>query len=131
MEKWRSACCATLAMTHRNSVRLLAVAGLFLANSIAPLQADSVSTGDLGNNVVELGGSYSWSPTISAPSVSLPATLEVVYGNWNDPAVTVHAYVNGTEVGTFLSDVGYITPGPSSNSFNITGVQSQRLARWP
>jgi hypothetical protein len=109
-------------MTHRKSVRLLAVAGLFLVNSIVPLQADSVSTGDLGYNVVTLGGAYSWSPTIPAPSATLAATLEVVHGLWNDPGVTVHAYVNGTEVGTFLSDVGYIFPGPSSNSFNITGL---------
>ena len=109
-------------MTYLKSVTLLAAVGLLFLNSGAPVQADSVSTGDLGYNVVTFGGAYSWTPTISAPSAILPATLDVVYGGWNDPAVTIHAYVNGTEVGTVLSDVPYISPGPSSNSFNITGL---------
>lgn len=108
-------------MTNLKSIRLLAAAGLLL-NTAGFCSADSVSTGDLGENVVEFGGAYSWSPSITAPSVIQPATLSVVYGLWNDPAVTVHAYVNGTEVGTFLTDIPYLFPGPSSNSFDITGL---------
>ncbi len=87
-----------------------------------PARATTVSTGDLGNNVITAAGSYTWSPTISAPTNTLPATLEVIYGLWNDPGVLVYAYVNGTEVGSFLVNAGYFDPGPSSNSFNVSGL---------
>jgi len=110
-------------MIHYKTLGMLAAAGLLFFNSGPSTRAaDSVSTGDLGENVVANAGAYSWSPTISAPSVVLPATLDVIYGLWEDPAVTIHAYVNGTEVGTVLGDVGYGFPGPSSNSFDITGL---------
>jgi hypothetical protein len=110
-------------MIHNKTVGLLAAVGLLFFNSGPPIHAaDSISTGDLGENVITSAGAYTWSPTIIAPSVVLPATLDVIYGLWEDPAVTIHAFVNGTEVGAVLGDVGYGFPGPSSNSFDITGL---------
>ena len=93
-----------------------------IASLLLPARAATVSTGDLGYNVVAAAGSYTWSPTISATTTALPATLEVTYGLWNDPGVQVHAYINGTEVGSFFVNVPYIDLGPSSNSFNISGL---------
>jgi hypothetical protein len=105
-------------MTTSKSILLCAA----LASVLVRADAASVSTGDLGYNVVTASGSYTWSPTVSAPSNTLPATLEVVYGLWNDPGMVVHAFVNGTEAGSFLVNAGYLDPGPSSNSFNVSGL---------
>ena len=107
-----------VAMTTSKSVLICAA----LASLLVRADAASVSSGDLGYNVVTASGSYTWSPTLSAPSNTLPATLGVVYGLWNDPGLVVHAFVNGTDVGSFLVEAGYFDPGPSSNSFNISGL---------
>jgi hypothetical protein len=83
--------------------------------------AATVSSGDLGANVITAGGAYEWSPNVSSPTNELPATLSVTYGLWNDPGVTVHAFVNGTEVGTFDVTVGFFD-GPATSSFDIPGL---------
>ena len=83
--------------------------------------AASVATGDLGENVVTEGGAYVWSPAVGSLTNALPATLTVVYGLWNDPSVLVHAYVNGTEVGSFNVVGGYFD-APGTNSFSVESV---------
>lgn len=92
------------------------------AHLVLTANAASVSTGDLGANVVSAGGAYQWSPAVSSPSSGLPARLTVTYGLWNDPDVLLYAYVNGTEVGSFMVHDGYFFPGPSTNSFDIAGL---------
>jgi len=81
----------------------------------------SVTTGDMGENVIGSGSAYVWSPSVSSLTSSLPATLTVVYGLWNDPIMLVHAYVNGAEVGTFTPQAGYFD-APSTNVFDVTSA---------
>ena len=80
------------------------------------------SSGDLGFNVIPSGGTYESFPDLVTPSNAFPASLEVKYGVWNVPDTTVDVYFNGTLVGNFIADQGYINPGPEYASFDITGL---------
>jgi hypothetical protein len=84
-------------------------------------RAATVSTGDLGQNVITAAGVYEWSPTVTSLTNGLPATLAVTYGLWNDPFVTVHALVNGTEVGTILVDNPFLGSAATA-TFNFTNL---------
>jgi hypothetical protein len=95
------------------------------------MKAATVSTGDLGLNIINAGGAYEWSPTVTSPTNGLPAQLAVTYGLWNDPDTTVHAFVNGTEVGTFLVNNPFFN-GTATSTFDFTnllvdGVNTVRL----
>ena len=81
----------------------------------------TVSTGDLGENVITAAGAYTWSPTVTSLTNGLPATLAVTYGLWNDPPMTVHAYVNDTEVGSFLVNNPFCCE-PATATFNFTNL---------
>lgn len=100
---------------------------LFLCMSINSVNAvaDTVSTGDLGNNVIAGGGLYEvflGFPPFDLPSNSLPSHIDVKYGLWNSPDVDVSVFFNDTNVGNFIADHGYIDPGPEFISFDITGL---------
>src|SRR5687767_11636399 len=84
-------------------------------------KAATVSTGDLGQNVITAAGAYEWSPTVTSLTNSLPATLSVTYGLWNEPFTTVHALVNGTEVGTILVDNPFFGSAATA-TFNFTNL---------
>jgi hypothetical protein len=95
--------------------------GLLSLLTTAAIHAATVSTGDLGLNIISAAGSYEWSPTVTSPTNGLPATLTVTYGLYNEPFVTVHTSVNGTEVGTILVD-NSILESPATATFNFTNL---------
>src|SRR5687767_10215330 len=72
----------------------------------------SVTTGDLGTNVIDNAGAFAVALAATTPSNVLPATIDVIYGLWNSPAVSVSVFFNGSLVGSFLADQGFISPGP-------------------
>ncbi len=102
--------------------RRLAAAVCLSMAGIANATPISVSTGDLGNNVIGQAGSFAVSLSASAPSNVQPASIDVKYGLWNSPDVQVSVFFNSTLVGSFLADQGYIAPGPEFASFDVTGL---------
>jgi hypothetical protein len=80
-----------------------------------------VSTGDLGSNIVWNAGEFLWEPML-LPTGSGPDTLTVTYGLWNDPHVPVDVRVNGTQVGSFVASLGFVTPGPQTFVVSVTGL---------
>ena len=111
--------------------KLLFLIGLLFFLVPSTTKAATVSTGDLGLNVITAAGAYEWSPTVSSLTNGLPATLAVTYGLWNDPPMTVHASVNGTEVGSFLVNVsffdGAVTTTFSFSNLLVEGANTIRL----
>ena len=101
--------------------KLLFLIGLLSLQIAATTKAATLSTGDLGLNVITAAGAYEWSPTLSSLTNDLPATLTVSYGLWNDPEVTVHASVNGTEVGSFLANNPFFD-GAATATFSFTNL---------
>lgn len=97
---------------------LLLAAGPMAAQAV-PVTA---STGDLGNNVITNAGLFEVFLNASTPSNALPATIDVKYGLWNSPDVLVSVEFNGTPVGDFTADLGYLSPGPSFTGFDVTGL---------
>lgn len=55
------------------------------------------------------------------------ATLVVKYGLWNSPDVPVDVTLNGTPVGSFTADNGYISPGPEYATIDVTGLLQNGL----
>jgi hypothetical protein len=96
---------------------------VIMAVSTMDASATTVTTGDLGSNVVwgGDGGYYEVSLALSAPSNLLPAMMEVKYGLWNGSADTVAVSINGFSVGSMVADGGYIVPGPKYADFVVTG----------
>ena len=82
----------------------------------------SVSTGDLGNNVIAGSVDYFWNPVLTAPIGSGPDELDIKYGLWNTPEVPVNVFVNGTLAGSFVATSGYIAPGPQFTSVDVSGL---------
>jgi hypothetical protein len=80
------------------------------------------TTGDLGNNVIDDAGEFIVNPDLIDPSNTDPATLTVKYGLWNSPDVPVDVFLNGTLVGNFVADQGYISPGPEFAVLDVTGL---------
>lgn len=80
------------------------------------------STGDLGNNVIDDGGTFTVNPDLVNPSNVELASLVVKYGLWNSPNVPVDVSFNGTSVGSFVADLGYISPGPQFATFDLSGL---------
>lgn len=95
-----------------------------VAASAAVASADYTtwSSGDLGNNVINDAGQFQLFPNLVNPSNVHQAWVDVTYGLWNSPDVTVDVSLNGTIVGTFIADQGYISPGPESVTFEVTGL---------
>lgn len=91
----------------------------FVPNSYALLMTQT--TGDLDLRL-DNGADYTWSPNLTTPSNILLATLDIKYGLWNSPDVSVDVYMNLNNVGSFIADSGYITPGPEYISFDVTGL---------
>jgi hypothetical protein len=81
----------------------------------------TVSTGDLGENVIWKAGLFEVFLDASSPSNVLPANLVVKYGLWNSPPVVVSVFFNNTQVGAFEASLGYVSPGPEFASFPVTG----------
>ncbi len=86
----------------------------------------TVSTGDLNHppdyNVIYFAGLFEVYLGLITPSNSLPSSMLVKYGHWNDPTVIVAVSINGTLLGSILAHEGYIVPGPSYESFDVTGL---------
>lgn len=106
-------------MRCRGVVFLLALIASPLAAGAAPV---TISTGDLGDNVVYGAGLFQAMLPASTPSTTLPASIDVTYGLWNDPHVNVFVRFNGAPVGSFWADLGYTVPGPRFVSLDVTGL---------
>ena len=102
--------------------RLVTAAGCLLIGAAANAVPVSVSTGDLGNNVIDDAGFFAVSLNATTPSNVLASTIDVKYGLWNSPEVTVSVFFNGTLRGSFVADLGYVSPGPAFVSFDVTGL---------
>jgi MYXO-CTERM domain-containing protein len=79
------------------------------------------SSGDLGNNVIPGQSDYFLFPELLQPT-GAPAFLTIEYGLWNSPDVFVEVGMNGTPVGSFLADLGFLNPGPEFVTFDVTGL---------
>ncbi|MDX2151179.1 MAG: PEP-CTERM sorting domain-containing protein [Bryobacteraceae bacterium] len=82
----------------------------------------TVSTGDLGNNVIDGGTAYSLNLDAFGPSNVLPAEITIKYGLWNSPNVPVDVFFNSSLVGSFLADNAYLSTGPAFIAFSVTGL---------
>ena len=114
-------------MLNNKSV-LIGLLSLLVA-SASP--ATTISTGDLGQNVIPAAGAYVWSPTVTSLTNGLPASLSVAHALWNDPGLEVHASVNGVEVGIAIVVTPY-SDGLVTTTFHFTnllvdGVNTIRL----
>jgi hypothetical protein len=90
---------------------------------VTPVCADiiTISTPE-AVNIVTGAGSFSVDLIAQTPSNTSPADIAVEYGLWNDPPVNVSVSFNSTPVGSFITDNGYISPGPNTAEFNVTGL---------
>lgn len=99
------------------------VAGLMLLLSLNASAAPIlVSTGDLGDNVIDDAGDFLWQPVLSSPTGAGPDQLLIEYGLWNSPTVPVDVFVNGSLAGSFVADQGFISPGPEFLNLDVTGL---------
>jgi hypothetical protein len=101
---------------------LLAIAFSVFALGTANAVPMTISTGDLGYNVVNNAGSYEVELEAITPSNSLLSNIEIKYGAWNSPDVLVSVLFNNTSLGSFLPNSGYISPGPLFITFDVTGL---------
>jgi hypothetical protein len=90
-------------MTYQQ-LRFHAAAALLLAASVG-IHAESATTGAMSGNIIGGAGTYTWSPTISAPFGTTNGILTVEHNLWTDPVLNVHAIVNGTDVGSFVVEM--------------------------
>jgi len=83
----------------------------------------TVSTGDLGLNVIDKDSAWTYEVALSAttPSNILPASIEITHGAWTG-SVYVQTYFNSSLVGGFDNTMGYNNPGPQYANFDITGL---------
>jgi hypothetical protein len=99
------------------------ILGFLGAASAIPVTS---TTDDLGNNIIYHDGSHAGSFQVildaDTPSEIETSSLYIKYGLWNSPEVTIDTYFNGYYVGNFLAYYGYVSPGPSYISFDITGL---------
>ncbi len=100
------------------------ITGLFLFFFINVVHAMpvTISTGDLGNNVINDAGLFNAFLNADTPSNSIASSIDIKYGLWNSPSVDVSVFFNSTLVGNFIADQGYLSPGPEFISFDITGL---------
>lgn len=99
------------------------VVASFLALS-AGAHAVFVTTGDLGPKIVSATEDNGfWSVPLATPAASNLGIswLYVKQGVWNGSNGTVSVKVNGTEVGRFTTQGGYISPGAVVTSFSNVG----------
>lgn len=105
----------------------LSVSSFYMTPSFAlPI---TVSTGDLGINVISDGGLFQVDLTANTPSNTIASTLNIKYGLFNSPDVKVSVFFNSSLLGSFLADQGYISPGPEFADFNVTGLLINGLNR--
>lgn len=96
------------------------VSTLCLANAHAlPITA---STGDLGINIVANAGLFEVFLDVDYPSDTIASMLNVKYGLYNSPSVTVSVFFNDLLMGSVLANSGYLSPGPQFADFDVTGL---------
>lgn len=100
---------------------LLLAAACCLISGTAAATPVTVSSGDLGDNVINNSGLFSLSLLANTPSNTLPSTLDVKYGLWNSPSVSVSVFFNNSLVGSLIASAAYTSSGPSLASFDVTG----------
>ena len=106
----------------RTKSTFLALVAVLLSPMAANADPISVSTGDLGNNVINDAGDYTWGPLLISPSGLGADVLTIKYGLWNSPSVLVNVWLNSTNIGNFMADQGYISPGPEYFVVDVTGL---------
>lgn len=82
----------------------------------------TVSTGDLGENVINDAGLFQVNLDAETPSNTIASILNIKYGLWDSPDVAVSVFFNSTLIGSFLADQGYTSPGPEFIDFDVTGL---------
>jgi hypothetical protein len=108
-------------MMFNKKAQIALVLALSLASSFASAVPITASTGDLGNNVINNAGLFEVSLSANTPSNSLASSIDVTYGLWSSPEVSVSVFLNSSLIGSFLADTGYISPGPEIITFDVTG----------
>ncbi len=103
------------------------LATLTLVSALTSLSAaaDTVSTGDLGTNIVyaDDGGTYQWDFTIPSLQALPEPSLFVRYGLWNGYGTDIiDITLNGTLLGSVTDLVGYLSPGPATVTFDAGGA---------
>jgi hypothetical protein len=94
----------------------------FFISTVANAMPITVSTGDLGNNVIRNASSFQVFLPANTPLNNLASSIDITYGLWNSPEVLVSVFFNSNFLGNFLADEGYIDPGPEFTSFDVTGL---------
>jgi uncharacterized coiled-coil protein SlyX len=85
---------------------------------VAQAAPRTASTGDLGGNVIYLGGTYTDFLDISRPSKIEPATMTVKFVHWDSPDVPVDVILNQEFIGSFLAEPF----GSEEAVFDVTGL---------
>jgi len=78
----------------------------------------NASTGDLGHNVIYLGGTYTDFLDISRPSKIEQATMTILFLHYDSPEVPVDVVLNREYIGSFLAEPF----GPEEAIFDVTGL---------
>jgi hypothetical protein len=103
------------------------LATLTLVSTLTSLSAaaDTVSTGDLGINIIyaENGGTYQWDFTVPSLQAFPEPSLFVRYGAWNGSSSDIiDITLNGTLLGSVTDLVGYLSPGPATVTLGAGGA---------
>ena len=90
---------------------------------------DSAARGELvtwttgpGLVLVPNAGELVFLPDLTTPFDTCPSQLTFQYGAWAFAPVDIEVIVNSVSVGQVTADLGWITPGPSSATFDVTGL---------
>ncbi|CBL44365.1 hypothetical protein HDN1F_07820 [gamma proteobacterium HdN1] len=106
---------------NKNKIASL-VFGISCFSSLANAVPVTVSSGDLGYNVIDNAGSYDVLLNAVSPDNTLASFLDITYGLWNSPNVDVSVFFNSILLGSLTADRGYISPGPENLSFDVSGL---------
>jgi hypothetical protein len=109
----------TACMTYQQ-IRSQAVAALLFTGLINS-HAESVTTGNLGMNIISGAGTYVWSPVLNAPFGTTNGSIVIEHNLWSDPVLNVHAIINGTDVGSFVVEIPPFF-GSVTNVLDIGGL---------
>lgn len=104
------------------------LASLTLMTTLTSLSAaaDTVSTGDLGTNIIfaSNGGVFEWNFAVPSLQALPQPSLFVRYGAWNAIGTDIiDITLNGTLLGSLTNLTGYLQPGPATANLDAGALQ--------